>query len=105
MSEPVVEHKAAFTVSEPERVPGPEAVPKPAVQTRTIRLVGSVPSDVWNRLGMTVLLKLRSAVVDPKSGVNISVAVNRGEAGSLTADVRQILDDLNLTDAARLDEE
>jgi hypothetical protein len=86
----------------PEPEPGPG--PAPRVQTKTIRLVGAVPPEVWNRLGTKVLPKLRSGS-DLKVGVDFSVTVNRDVAGSLTADLRQILDDLGLADKVRLDEE
>ncbi|GIW52370.1 MAG: hypothetical protein KatS3mg081_1725 [Gemmatimonadales bacterium] len=82
--------------------PGPE--PPPGVQTRTIRLVGSVPPEVWNRLGTKLLPKLRSGS-DLRIGVDFSVTVNRNVAGNLTADLRQILQDLGLTDTVQIREE
>lgn len=87
----------------PEPGPGPQPGPEPApgVQTRTIRLVGAVPPEVWNRLGTKVLPKLRSGS-DLKVGVDFSVTVNRDVAGSLTADLRQILDDLGLADKVQI---
>jgi len=90
----------------PEPAPGPEPGPQstPGVQTKTIRLVGAVPPEVWNRLGTKVLPKLRSGS-DLRVGVDFSVTVNRDVAGSLTSDLRQILDDLGLADTVRLDEE
>jgi hypothetical protein len=83
----------------PEPEPGPG--PAPRVQTKTIRLVGAVPPEVWNRLGTKVLPKLRSGS-DLKVGVDFSVTVNRDVAGSLTADLRQILDDLGLADKVQI---
>ncbi|MDQ7828227.1 MAG: DUF499 domain-containing protein [Armatimonadota bacterium] len=83
----------------PEPEPGPG--PAPGVQTKTIRLVGAVPPEVWNRLGTKVLPKLRSGS-DLKVGVDFSVTVNRDVAGSLTADLRQILDDLGLADKVQI---
>jgi hypothetical protein len=84
----------------PEPEPGPE--PAPGVQTKTIRLVGAVPPEVWNRLGTKVLPKLRSGS-DLKVGIDFSVTVSRDVAGSLTSDLRQILDDLGLADKVRID--
>jgi hypothetical protein len=86
----------------PTPEPGPE--PTPGVQTKTIRLVGAVPPEVWNRLGTKVLPKLRSGS-DLRVGVDFSVTVNRDVAGSLASDLRQILDDLGLADKVRLDED
>ena len=97
----------------PEFGPGPEpglepapgvhlpAAPAAQAGTRTIRLVGAVPPEVWNRLGTKVLPKLRSGA-DLKVGVDFSVTVNRDVAGSLTAELRQILDDLGLADKVQI---
>jgi hypothetical protein len=81
--------------------PGPELAPAP--QAQTLRLLGTVPPEVWNRFGTKVLPKLRSGS-DLKVGVDFSVTVNRDVAGSLTSDLRQILDDLGLSDTVRLEE-
>jgi hypothetical protein len=83
--------------------PGPEPGPAapPGVQTKTIRLVGAVPPEMWNRLGTKVLPKLRSGS-DLRVGVDFSVTVNRDVAGSLTSDLRQILDDLGLADKVQI---
>ncbi len=56
---------------------------------------------MWNRLGTKVLPKLRSGS-DLKVGVDFSVTVNRDLAGSLTSDLRQILDDLGLADKVQI---
>ncbi|MEW6741829.1 MAG: DUF499 domain-containing protein [Planctomycetota bacterium] len=85
---------------EPEQL-GP--APTPGVQTKTIRLVGAVPPEVWNRLGTKVLPKLRSGS-DLRVGIDFSVTVSRNVAGSLTSDLRQILDDLGLADGVLIEE-
>lgn len=96
--EPQVEPPGPGSVSV---VPGPAQVgepePAPGVQTKTIRLVGTIPPELWNRLGTKILPKLRSGS-DLKIGVDFSVTVSRDVAGSLTADLRKILDDLGLAD-------
>jgi hypothetical protein len=108
----------ALKTGEPEPAPGPEPVhpmpgpepglepepgpePAPGIQTRTIRLVGAVPPEVWNRLGTKLLPKLRTGS-DLKIGVDFSVTVHRDVAKSLTADLRRILADLELTDTLRI---
>ena len=65
--------------------------------------MGTVPPEVWNRLGTKVLPKLRSGS-DLKIGVDFSVIVKADLAGSLASDLRQILDDLSLADKVRIDE-
>ena len=64
---------------------------------RTIRLAGTAPPEVWNRLGAKVLPKLRSGgrlVVS----VEFTVEVDAAAAGPLEAELRRILADLNLDD-------
>lgn len=82
---------------EPEPRPGPAAVPASDPQTRTLRLVGTIPPEVWNRLGTRVLPKLRSGD-DLRVGIDFSVCLNPALAQSVAAELRQILQDLGLAD-------
>ncbi len=87
---------------------GPEVVPRPeeglglgpeaglGIQTRTLRLVGTVPPEIWNRLGTKIIPKLKSGS-DLKIGVDFSVTVNAESARSIESDLRQILEDLGLS--------
>jgi hypothetical protein len=86
----------------PALPPKPGFEPVPGAETKTIRLVGTVPPEVWNRLGTKILPKLRSAS-DLRVGVDFSVTVDVGAAGSLTSDLRQILDDLGLRETVRIE--
>ncbi|QAA76831.1 MAG: hypothetical protein BIP78_1065 [Candidatus Bipolaricaulis sibiricus] len=92
-------------IPEPEPGPGPEPGPEPppGVQTRTIRLVGAVPPELWNRLGTKVLPKLRSGS-DLKVGVDFSVTINRDAFASLKSDLLQILDELGLAGTVEIRE-
>ncbi len=85
---------------ESEPAPGPE--PESGTQTKTIRLTGTVPPEVWNRLGTKILPKLRSGS-DLKVGVDFSVTISADTAGSLKSDLRQILEDLELTERMRIE--
>jgi hypothetical protein len=93
---------------EPEPVPGrepepkPEPEPVPGAATRTFRIRGNVPPEVWNRLGTKVLPKLRSGS-DLKIGIEFSVTVESGIAQSFQTDLKQILDDLGLADRVRVE--
>jgi hypothetical protein len=93
----------------PSPPPGPEPVPSPApgpapgpsptpAETRTLRVVGTVPAEVWNRLGTKILPKLRSGV-DLKVGVEFSVTVSAASAENLTQEVQQIIQELGLGDS------
>ena len=85
---------------EPE--PKPEPEPVPASATRTFRICGNVPPEVWNRLGTKVLPKLRSGS-DLKIGIEFSVTIDGQLAQSFETDLTQIIEDLGLTGRVRLD--
>ncbi len=85
---------------EPEAKPGP--APLPGGQTRIVRLAGTVPPEVWNRLGTKILPKLRSGT-DLRIGVDFSVTVSAASAESLVADLRQVLQELGLGEAVRVE--
>jgi hypothetical protein len=85
---------------EPGPMPGPE--PEPTASTRTLRLVGTVPPEVWNRLGTKILPKLRSGS-DLKIGLQFSVTVPGDSATGLAAELRQILQELGLADAVKVE--
>jgi hypothetical protein len=87
---------------EPVPPPTPRPEPVPGAPTRTVRLVGNVPPEVWNRLGTKILPKLRSGS-DLKVGVDFSVTVNATSAGNLTSELRQVLQELGLADAVRVE--
>ena len=91
MSYPPVTQPVPEEVKEPEK--GESA--GPGIQTRTLRLVGTVPPEIWNRLGTKIIPKLKSGT-DLKIGVDFSVTVNAESARSIESDLRQILEDLGL---------
>jgi hypothetical protein len=83
-------------LSEEEPKPGTEPTPTSVEQTKTLRLSGTLPPELWNRLGTRILPKLRSGA-DLSVGVDFSVTVKTDAAKSLETELRQILDDLGLT--------
>ena len=90
-----------ITAPEPSPAPGPE--PAPGATTKTLRLVGTVPPEVWNRLGTKILPKLRSGS-DLRIGLEFTVTVKADTAGSLAAELQQILQELGLGEAVRVEE-
>jgi len=90
----------------PQPVPGPEPKPEPELvsgaTTRTFRICGDVPPEIWNRLGTKVLPKLRSGS-ELRIGIEFSVTVETGIAQSFQTDLKQILDDLGLADRVRIE--
>jgi hypothetical protein len=89
-------------IAPPEPGPAPGPGPSPGAATRTLRLTGSVPPELWNRLGTKILPKLRSGA-DLRIGVDFAVTVSGEAAGGLEGELRQILQELGLRDAVRVE--
>ena len=98
--------------AEPEPItPQPERNPEPSSlidtqgtlsgQRTRLRLTGTVPPEVWNRLGTRLLPKLRSGD-DLSVGVEFSVSIESGRAQGFQLELQQALDDLGLTDQVRV---
>ena len=89
----------------PDPPPGPEppTPPEPPVR-KTLRVHGDIPPEVWNRVGTRLLPKLRSGG-DLKVGVTFELTADGPGADALLADLRQILDDLQLTERVQIDVE
>jgi len=66
-------------------------------QKKTLRLVGRIPSEVWNRLGTRLLTKLKTGE-DLQIGVELSVTIKPELAAGFEAEIRQVLEDLGLAD-------
>jgi hypothetical protein len=86
----------------PEPGPQPETQPIPGATTRTLRLVGTIPPEVWNRLGTKILPKLRSGM-SLSVGVDFSITLSADTAQNMENELRQILTDLGLTDKVRIE--
>jgi hypothetical protein len=111
------EGKPAVPVAEPtpgtpvETTPMPEPggdatptpTPIPIELTRTLRLAGTIPPELWNRLGMRILPKLRVANSELKIGLDFAVTVSADTANALVAELRQILQELGVADALKVD--
>ena len=88
----------------PQEQPEPETGPAPGPVNRktSLRLSGTVPSEVWNLLGRRLLPKLRSGD-DLSVGIDFSVSVGSQFAQNMETELRQILDDLELGDRVRVE--
>ena len=92
---PKPEPGPSATERKPEPGPTPSPGPDLAASTRTLRLVGSIPPEIWNRLGTKILPKLRSGS-DLKIGLEFAVTVPSASANGLLAELRQILQELGV---------
>jgi hypothetical protein len=105
-------HGAPAAGPEPAQAPGPTPAPEPgpmpgpgpapAAGTRTLRLAGNVPPEVWNRLGTKILPKLRAGT-ELRIGVDFSVTVPSDGASALVTELRQVLQELGLGDVVRVE--
>jgi hypothetical protein len=82
----------------------PDAGPSTAVQvkTRTLRISGEIPTEVWNRLGRTLLPKLKSGS-ELHLAIDASMEIDADNFSGLRQEIEQILRDLNLADKVRVD--
>ena len=85
--------------SDPEREPEPVPGPEPSLDTQRtkLRLAGTVPPELWNRLGTKILPKLRDGD-DLSVGIDLSVRVGSASSNNLKDELQQILDELGLGD-------
>jgi hypothetical protein len=90
--------------STPEPAPGPAPTPgpEPTASTRTLHVIGAIPPEVWNRLGTRILPKLRSGS-DLKIDLEFSVTVPADSANGLATELRQILQELSLGEAVKVE--
>jgi hypothetical protein len=90
----------------PEPTPpfGPEAgaEPAPGKKMKTLRISGDVPAELWNRLGVKILPKLKGGT-ELRIGVDFSVTVDEQTAQRLMAEIKQILEDLELGTKLRIE--
>ena len=68
----------------------------------TLRLAGTVPPEVWNRLGYKIVPKLRSGD-DLRMNIDFSVNIKSQFAENLEMDLQQILRDLKLNEQVRIE--
>jgi hypothetical protein len=73
-----------------------------APTTRTIEVAGTVPSELWNRLGQKLIPRLRtgkSLEIDVRFAATLPADSSQG----IEADLRQILEDLGLQNQLRVE--
>jgi hypothetical protein len=99
---PVAEPALAEPEPRADRAPEPGVAPTPEVETRTLRVIGTVRPEIWNRLGTKIIPKLRAGA-ELRIGVEFEVSVPRDQVDRIEAELRQILDDLGLGDTLRVE--
>lgn len=75
---------------------------RPVMQTRVLRIDGTIPPELWNRLGTKILPKLRSGS-DLKVGVEFAVTLDAARATALAQELKQVLEELGLSNSVRVE--
>jgi hypothetical protein len=87
---------------EREPLPPPGSEAEAVREARVIRLAGSIPPELWNRFGTKVIPKLRSGK-ELAIEVKLSTELDPSAAKNLETELRQMLQDLGLTEKVRID--
>jgi len=67
----------------------------------TLRLVGTVPPEAWNRIGFKILTKMKSGH-DLQAGIDLSVTVDQSRTAEMLRELRLAVADLGLKDRLRV---
>ena len=86
----------------PEVPEAPPVKPVPGARATVLRLFGQVPPEVWNRLGTKLIPKLKQGT-ELRLGLEISVTVDANQAALTEAELKQVLQDLDLADHIRIE--
>jgi len=100
---PLPAESGASQTAPSAEVPEQLGAPTSTRAMTTIRLVGTIPPEVWNRLGTRIVPKLRSA--NSRISLDFSTTLDSAAARVLASEIRQILSDLGLGDRIRITEE
>ena len=80
----------------------PEAGIAPSARERTLTIRGEIPTEVWNRLGRTLIPKLKTGN-ELVMKLDVSVQVESDTVQGFQQELMQILRDLNLGDAVKIE--
>lgn len=84
----------------PDAEGGTATLPR-AAKRATIRLSGTVTPEVWNRIGIKLLPKLRGGL-SLRLGIDFCLEAEGGDIASLQTELQQALADLHLTETVRI---
>ena len=94
---PVAEIPATPTTPKPEEIPPADGELLPIeAGAKTIILTGVIPPELWNKVSIRLIPKLRSNA-QPTLGVNFVLELDSSQAANLVRDIQQALADLELT--------
>jgi hypothetical protein len=73
-----------------------------AARERTLTIRGEIPTEVWNRLGRTLIPKLKTGN-ELVMKLDVSVQVESDTAQGFQQELMQILRDLNLSETVKIE--
>ena len=93
----------ASTPKAEEATGPPEAQPVTiAAAAKSIVLTGVIPPELWNKVGIRLIPKLRSNA-QPTLGVNFVLEIESGQAANVVREIQQALADLELAGKIKLE--
>jgi hypothetical protein len=102
-AEPVSQPETERKPDQPlETEPIPDSVTTPTARSVTLKLTGTIPPEIWNRLGTKLIPKLRSGG-QLTAQVSLSVSLEGRAVASFESELRQILEDLGIADKLRIE--
>lgn len=91
-------------IPEPSLCSDTDTTPKLEPKKQVLRLEGTVPPEMWNRIGTKLLPKLRSGE-ELTANISLKVSVDGSVAKSLRTDLQQILKELDIADQLKIRDE
>jgi hypothetical protein len=68
-----------------------------------LTLTGTIPSELWTKVGIRIIPKLRSGQAEPQLGVTFSLEIQGEQAGHLLRELQQAVLDLGLSSQVKLE--
>jgi hypothetical protein len=66
-------------------------------EVHILTLTGAIPPELWNKVGIRIIPKLRSAQAEPHLSVRFALEIKGEQAAHLKSDLQRALDDLELS--------
>ena len=73
-----------------------------ATKAKTLRISGEIPTEVWNRLGRTLIPKLKTGK-ELHLAIDVSVQIEAADSAGLQQEIAQILRDLDLGEGVKVE--
>ena len=64
---------------------------------RILNVTGAIPPELWNKVGIRIIPKLRSSQAEPLLAINFALEIKGEQAARLVRELKQAVDDLGLS--------